>query len=294
MAGTTRTTTPNRYVLADMGRRTALHCDFAAAAAHPKISIANAAYRLSPSYPTLLIHPDGRLSHTWPPRATPIPPPPRRSPETGGRQIRIPNPNLPPVLEPSNRTHPSVPKCPPSHKRGFEFSPPSLGPPFRCTGPDGNPPEPTLAKIPPPSTPSACTTAQRYLAGCHRSKVPTRPPIGRINRCIAEAGPLPIRSAEDRLPREASTTRTHATHPHHTNTLPMGIHSRPSREQHNEAVWSSLRSLRSLRCMGGRSGQQQTHTPSSAFHHPALGFSAGAGSPIPYYLFNPVFCSHTR
>lgn len=80
------------------------------------------------SYPTLLIHPDGRLSHTWPPRATPIPPPPRCSPETGGRQIRIPNPNLPPVLEPSNRTHPSVPKCPPSHKRGFEFSPPSLGP----------------------------------------------------------------------------------------------------------------------------------------------------------------------
>lgn len=165
MAGTTRTTTPNRYVLADLGRRTALHCDFAAAAAHPKISIANAAYRLSPSYPTLLIHPDGRLSHTWPPRATPIPPPPRRSPETGGRQLRIPNPNLPPVLEPSNRTHPSVPKCPPSHKRGLEFSSPSLGPPFRCTGPDGNPPEPTLAKIPPPSTPSACTTAQRYLAG---------------------------------------------------------------------------------------------------------------------------------
>ena len=32
------------------------------------------------------------------------------------------------------------------------------------------------------------------------------------------------------------------------------------------------------------------NTLPSAFHHPALRFFAGAGSPLPY-LFNPVFCS---
>lgn len=291
MAGTTRTTTPNRYVWLTWG--VAPRCT---AILHGRRRIQR--YRSLTRLTDVALLSDPINSPRWPPEsylattgdtntttATTLTRD-RRTTNTNSK------PNLPPVLEPSNQTHPAVPKVHHRTNAGLSFLPRPC-PLFRCTGPDGNPPEPTQAKIPPPSTLPPAPQPNGTSPGCHRSKVPTRPPIGRISRCIAEAGPLPIRSAEDRLPREASTTRTHAAHPHHTNTLPMGIHSRRSREQHGEAVWSSLRSFALSPRMGGRSGQQQTHTPSSAFHHPALRFSAGAGSPLPY-LFNPVFWSHTR
>ena len=178
------------------------------------------------------MHPDGHLSHTWPPRATPIPPPPRRSPETGGRQIRIPKPNFPPVLVPSERTHPKSPR---SHKRGFEFSP-RPWPPFRCTGPDGNPPEPTQGRILSPKYPSARTTPQRYLAGGA-----TAPKCRRALSLVASTDALPSRAAPDPKCGGSPASRSN-NNPHPRNPPTPHQHSSngnsqpPLPQQHNEAV----------------------------------------------------------
>lgn len=142
--------------------------------------------------------------------------------------IRLPKTNLPPVLEPSNRTQPSAPKV---HDRtdGVEFFPLVLGPQFRCTGPDGNPPEPSQAKIN-TSTPPPAHHRKSTSLGCHRPKVPTPPPdwAHQPTHCRSRPAPDPKCGGS----RAAATT----THPHHTHTLPMGICRRRFREQHNEAV----------------------------------------------------------
>jgi hypothetical protein len=123
-------------------------------------------------------------------------------------------PISPPVLELSKRMHPSVPKVPRSHKRGFAFSP-VLGLPFRCTGPDGNPPEPTQAKILSPKYPSARTTPQRYLA-----EGATAPKCRRALSLGASADALPrqarSRSEVRRIACLAKQQQPAPTQPTHT------------------------------------------------------------------------------
>jgi len=143
------------------------------------------------------------------------------------------NTKISPVLEPSNRTHAPVPEAPASPKAGLVlFFPFVLGPPFRCTGPDGNPSEPTQRKS--PKYPSAHTPPHKYLAGFHRPKVPTPPPdwAHQPTHCRSTRGPDP---------RCGGSPPNTTTHPHLTRKPSNGISSPPlpPGKKNSEAVWSS-------------------------------------------------------